>query len=159
LTTAGRGYVSFGMALRIVQSAPLRTTGFGASAGGAVTAILAGFQGPAALVGVAVLCLGIALLDAVDTGGVGRRQVGLFLLGLGGVVGSWAVVVAVLQAMLGLPADAMVLGLLAGAILAVGVAVFLLRYAPRAKPAIVAERPALRRRSTLATERLDRLAG
>jgi hypothetical protein len=147
------------MALRIAEPTALRTTGFGASAGGALTAILAGFQGPAALVGVAVLCLGIALLDAVDTGRVGRRQLGLFLLGLGGVVGSWAVVVAVLQAMLGLPADPMVLGLLAGATLAVGVAMFLLRYAPRAKPAIVAERSALRRRSTLSPQRLDRLAG
>jgi hypothetical protein len=147
------------MALRIAEPTALRTTGFGASAGGALTAILAGFQGPAALVGVAVLCLGIALLDAVDTGRVGRRQLGLFLLGLGGVVGSWAVVVAVLQAMLGLPADPMVLGLLAGATLAVGVAMFLLRYAPRAKPAIVAERSALRRRSTLSAQRLDRLAG
>jgi hypothetical protein len=153
------------MALRIAEPTPLRSTGFGASAGGALTTILSGFQGPAALIGVAVLCLGIALLDAVDTGRIGRRQVGLFLLGLGGVVGTWALVVTVLLAMLGLPADPVAMTLLAGGILAAGGAVFLIRYAsvPRATPAIVADRSALRdaggRRPVLTSQRLDRLAG
>lgn len=151
------------MALRIAEPTPLRTAGFGASAGGILTTLLSGFQGTAALIGVAILCLGIAILDAVDTGRVGRRQLGLFLLGLGGVVGSWAAVVAALLAMLGLPADPAVLGLLAGAILAVSLGVVLLRlfHAPTAEPALVADRSSVRRRRrpALGTERLDRLAG
>jgi uncharacterized membrane protein (DUF441 family) len=151
------------MALRIAEPTPLRTAGFGAAAGGILTTLFSGFQGTAALIGVAILCLGIAILDAVDTGRVGRRQLGLFLLGLGGVVGSWAMVVTALLAMLGLPADPVVLSLLAGAIMAVSLAVVLLRFfpAPRAEPAIVAERSSLRRRRrpTLSIERLGRLAG
>ena len=146
------------MALRIAEPTPLRTAGFGASAGGALMTILSGFQGPAALIGVAALCLGIALLDAVDAGRVGRRQLGLFLLALGGVVGMWALVVTALLAMLGLPADPVVLVLLAGGILAVGGGVFLVRYAsvPRAAPAIVVHGG---RRPHLASQRLHRLAG
>jgi uncharacterized membrane protein (DUF441 family) len=151
------------MALRIAEPTPLRTAGFGASASGILTTLLSGFQGTAALIGVAILCLGIAILDAVDTGRVGRRQLGLFLLGLGGVVGSWAAVVAALLAMLGLPADPVVLGLLAGAILAVSLGVVLLRFfpAPTAEPAIAVDRSSVRRRRrpSLGTERLDRLAG
>jgi hypothetical protein len=130
------------VSLRIAEPTPLRTAGFGATAGGALTTILSGFQGPAALLGLVALCLGVALLDAVDAGRVGRRQVGVFLLALGGVVGAWGLVVTALLAMLGLSPDRVVLMLLAGGILAVGVAVFLIRYAPepRPEPAIVTGR-------------------
>jgi O-antigen ligase len=113
-----------------------------------------------------VLCAGISLLDGVDSGRVGRRQLGLFLLALGGIVGAWALVVTALLALLGLPADPAALWLLAGAILAAGGAVYLLRHAPerRREPAIVADRSAVRathrRREAVASgRRLDRLAG
>ena len=125
--------------------------------GGIVTAI-------AALVGLVILCLGIALLDSVDAGRVGRRQLAVFLLSLGGVVGAWGLVVTVLLAMLGLPPDRAVLILLAGGILSTGMAVFLIRYAsePRPEPAIVTESsaPDAGSRSRGPTsQRLDRLAG
>jgi hypothetical protein len=153
------------MSLRIAEPMPLRTAGFGATAGGALVTILSGFQGPAALVGLVALCLGIALLDAVDAGRVGRRQIAVFLLTFGGVVGAWGLVVTALLAMLGLTPDRVVLMLLAGGILAVGVAVFLIRYAPepRPAPAIVTERrsgvPDDSRSRTPRSQRLDRLAG
>jgi len=152
------------MALRIAEPTPLRTAGLGATAGGALTTILSGFRGPAALVGLVILCLGIALVDAVDAGRVGRRQLAVFLLSLGGVVGAWGLVVTALLAMLGLPPDRAVLILLAGGVLAMGVAVFLIRYAsePRPEPAIVTESsaPDAGSRSRAPTsQRLDRLAG
>jgi hypothetical protein len=151
------------MALRIAEPNPLRTIGFAAAAGGALVTILSGFQGPAALVGLGVLCLGIALLDAVDGGGVGWRQLGVFLLALGGVLGAWALVVTLLLGMLGLPPGRVPLVLLVGGALAVGVAVFLIRYRPRPAPAIVAERSshhdAGRRGEAPDSQRLDRLAG
>ena len=152
------------MAMRIVEPTPLRTVGFGAVAGGGLMTILAGFQGAAALVGLVALCAGIALLDAVDTGRVGRRQAGLFLVCLGGVVGMWSLVVTILLAMLGLPAQTTVLTLLAAGALAVGAAVYLIRYAPASEPAAVApQRPATteRRRRSRApvVEELRRLAG
>lgn len=46
------------MALRIAEPTPLRTVGFGATAGGTLVTIMAGFQGPAALVGLAALSVG-----------------------------------------------------------------------------------------------------
>ncbi|MGH2546635.1 MAG: hypothetical protein ACRDHJ_07125 [Actinomycetota bacterium] len=152
------------MALRIAEPSPPRAAGLGATAVGALTTILSGFQGPPALVGLVVLCLGIALLDAVDAGGVGRRQLAVFLLSLGGVVGAWGLVVTALLAMLGLPPDRAVLILLVGGILAMGVAVFLIRYAPESRPApaIVTESgaPDAGSRSRASTsQRLDRLAG
>ncbi|MGH2765507.1 MAG: hypothetical protein ACRDKA_06305 [Actinomycetota bacterium] len=154
------------MALGIAEPAPLRTVGGGTVAGGALATIFAGFRGPAALVGVVALCAGISLLDGVDRGRMGRRQLGLFLIALAGVLGAWALVVTVLIAMLGLPPDPMALGLLAGAILAGGGAVYLLRYGPepRQSPAIVAEpsakrkRAARRRSPAVTADRLDRLA-
>jgi hypothetical protein len=103
------------------------------------------------MVGLVALCAGIGLLDSVDTGRVGRRQVGLFLVCLGGVVGMWSLVVTILLAMLGLPAQPTVLSLLAGGALAVGAAVYLLRYAPT--PERAAEPPAVAPRRTSATER------
>jgi hypothetical protein len=154
------------MALRILEPAPPRTVGFGAVAGGALMTILAGFQGPAALVGLAALCCGIALLDAGETGRVGRRQIALFLVSFGGVIGMWGLVVTILLAMLGLAPEATVLTLLAAGILAVGAALSLFRYASarRAEPAAPDRRrraaSARRRRSrTAAPEELDRLAG
>jgi hypothetical protein len=151
------------MALRIAESRPLRTFGLGATAGGTLVTIMSGFQGPAALIGLAVLSLGIALLDAADAGLVGPRQLGLFLLTLGGVVAVWGLVVALLLAMLALSPDPVVLMLLAGGILAAGVGAFLIRYLPRPAPAIVAERSshhdAGRRGEAPDSQRLDRLAG
>ncbi|HYZ10474.1 MAG TPA: hypothetical protein VE962_01115 [Actinomycetota bacterium] len=150
---------------------PLRTVGFGAAAGGALLTILAGFHGPAALVGLVALCVGIALLDAVDIGRVGRRQIALFLVSFGGVVGMWGLVVTILLVMLGLPAQPTVLMLLAGGILALGAALYLIRYAPvpKVEPAPVARRrrspsrrsSTRRRRRSRAPEleELRRLAG
>ena len=120
------------MSLRIAEPLPLRTLGLGTAIGGVLTMIFAGFNSPAALVGVVALCAGIALPDAVDRGGMQRRQVGLFLLTPGGGVGAWALVVTLLLAILRLPADPAALALLAGSVLAVGGAVDLFRYAPRA---------------------------
>jgi hypothetical protein len=68
------------MPLLIAEPASLRIMGFGGVASGALTTIMAGFQDAAALVGLTALSLGIALLDAVDTGRVGQRQIGLFLV-------------------------------------------------------------------------------
>jgi hypothetical protein len=81
---------------------------------------------------------------------------------LGGAVGTWGLVVTVLLAMLGLPSQPAVLGLLAGGILAVAVAVHLIRHEPAAGQAIVA-RPAStaprRRARPPVAEESDRLAG
>jgi hypothetical protein len=155
------------MALRIVEPSPLRTVGFGAAAGGAIMTLFAGFQGPGALVGLGALCVGISLLDAIDSGRVGRRQVALFLLSFGGVVGTWGLVVTVLLAMLGLTPETTVLALLGGGILAVGVAVYLIRYgsSPQAAPAAISgSRPARERKekersSAPGPRELRRLAG
>jgi hypothetical protein len=154
------------MSLRIVEPAPLRTVGFGAVAGGSLLTIFAGFRGPAAIVGLVALCAGIALLDAVDSGRVGRRQIALFLVSLGGVVGTWGLVVTILLAMLGLTPEPTVLALLGGGVVAVGAALYLIRYAPspRAEPAIVAARrrspTAARRRAHVPVpQELRRLAG
>ena len=149
------------MALRIAEPTPLRTAGFGATAGGGLLTIMSGFQGPAALVGLASLSLGLALLDAVDAGRVGPRQVGVFLLTLGGVVTAWGLVVNVLLAMLSLSPNPVVLMLLAGGILAAGAGVFLIRYLPRPAPGIVADRSSLPDAGGRAPESdpLDRLAG
>jgi hypothetical protein len=129
------------MALRIAEPTPLRAIGFGAAAGGTLVTIMSGFQGPGALVGLGVLSVGIALLDAVDAGRVGWRQLGVFLLSLGAVLTAWALAVTLLLAMLGLPLPRVPLMLLAGGTLAVGVGIFLTRYLPRPAPAIVADRP------------------
>jgi hypothetical protein len=152
------------MALRIVEPTPLRTVGFGTVAGGALLTIMAGFQGPAALVGVVALSVGIALLDALDSGRVGRRQVVLFLVSFGGVVGMWGLVVTILLAMLGLAPEPTVLALLGGGILAVGAAVYLVRYAPAPRAVVDAGRrraaAVARRRSRAPVRReLGRLAG
>lgn len=150
------------MALRIAEPTPLRTVGLGATAGGILVTIMSGFHGPAALVGLGVLSVGIALLDAVDAGRVGWRQLGLFLLSLGAVLAAWALVVTLLLAMLGLPLAQVPLMLLAGGILAVGVGILLMRYLPRPAPAIVADRSlrdADRPGRALESEPLDRLAG
>jgi hypothetical protein len=150
------------MVLRIDEPTPLRTAGLGATAAGALTTILSGLQGPAALVGLVVLCLGIALLDAVDVGRVGRRQLAVFLLAIGAVLAAWALVVTLLLAMLGLPLARVPLMLLAGGILAVGVGILLMRYLPRPAPAIVTDSsaPDAGSRSRAPTSQgLDRLAG
>lgn len=129
------------MSLRIAEPVPLRTVGLGTTFGGVMTMTFAGFNGPAALVGVVALCAGIALLDAVDRGRMERRQVGLFLLTLGGGVGAWALVVTLLLAILRLPADPAAVALLAGSILAVGGAVCVLRYAPASRPSRASAQP------------------
>lgn len=151
------------MGLRIAEPTPLRTVGFGATAGGTLVTVMSGFQGPAALVGVAVLSVGIALLDAVDAGRVGWRQLGVFLVALGAVLAAWGLAVTVLLAMLGLPLDRVPLLLLAGGGLGAVVGVFLMRSWPRPAPAIVADPSALRdagrRGEAPASEPLNRLAG
>jgi hypothetical protein len=126
--------------------------------------VFAGFVGPGALVGVLMISAGIALLDALDLGRVSLRQVGLFLLVAGGVVGGWALVVMLIMAIIGLTPDTPVLALLAGAFLAVGGGMYVLRYAPvahaSARPRRVEPhrtRTASRRRGTSAS-RVGRLA-
>jgi hypothetical protein len=154
------------VSLRIEEPRPLRTVGWGTVAGGGLLTVFAGFVGPAALVGVVILGAGIALLDAVDIGRVARRQLGLFLLVSGGVVGAWALVVVLIMAIIGLTPDLPVLSLLAGAFLAVGGGMYIVRYAPVSRaPApsrvdsIRRARAARRRRLAGATSRVGRLAG
>lgn len=140
--------------------------GWGALAGGALLTVFAGFTGPAAVVGVAMLSAGIALLDATDIGRVSRRQVGLFLLVAGGVIGSWGLVVVLIMAVIGLTPDWPVLSLLAAAFLAVGGGMYLVRYAPAVSAPVLSPaetlrraREARRRRVPGGAARMGRLAG
>jgi uncharacterized iron-regulated membrane protein len=153
------------VSFQIEEPKPLRTVGVGVTAGGALLTVFAGFTGAAALVGVIMLCCGISLLDAVDLGWVGRRQLGLFLLALGAVVGAWALIVVVLLAILGLAADTIALALLGGSFLAAGGGTFILRYASSERQAVRASASqrvsATPRRQTLTTgaRRAGRVAG
>jgi hypothetical protein len=153
------------VSVRIEQPRPLQTVGWGTIAGGLVATLIAGFVGPAALVGVIMVSAGIALLDALDLGRVSRRQVGLFLLVAGGVVGAWALVVMLIMAIIGLTPDTPVLALLAGAFLAVGAGMYILRFVPvahaPAQPRRVEphQRAASRRRPGTSSPRVGRLAG
>jgi hypothetical protein len=126
------------VSLRIEAPRPLQTVGWGIAAGGVVLTVFAGFVGPLALVGVIMISAGIALLDALDLGRVSRRQIGLFLLVTGGVVGTWALVVVLIMAIIGLTPDTPVLAMLAAGFLAVGGGMYVVRYAPvaeaRARP-------------------------
>jgi hypothetical protein len=93
------------MATRVVAPSPLRTVGIAATLGGGFVLLFSGFTGRAAIVGAVVLCAGIALLDGADRGGLGIRQVGLFLVLLGSGLGAWSFAVTALLMVIGLPVD------------------------------------------------------
>jgi hypothetical protein len=94
-----------------VQVAPplslpsMRTVGASVTLAGALITFLSGFTGRAGIVGAVVLCAGIALLDGADRGGLGIRQVGLFLVLLGSGLGAWSFAVVALLMVIGLPVD------------------------------------------------------
>jgi flagellar biosynthesis protein FlhB len=67
------------MALRVVQPIPLRTLSITAFVAGVAAIEGTGLAGPLALVGFALLCMGVVLFDAVDRGHLGIRHLGMFL--------------------------------------------------------------------------------
>ncbi len=150
------------MAMRIVDPTPRGAVGVGVVGGGALTTMLAGFRGPAALLGVAVLSAGIALLDGVDGRRIGWRQLAIVLLALGAFAAAWGLVVTALLAMVGLPVGAVPLGLLGGGAAAVVAGVVLMGIDSRSRSlASVAarRRTASERRRPPSPAELDPLAG
>lgn len=150
------------MAMRIVDPTPLGAVGVSVVGGGALTTILTGFRGPAALLGVAVLSAGIALLDGVDSRRIGRRQLAIFLLALGGIAATWGLVVTALLAIVRLPLGAVPLGLLGGGAAAVVVGVVLVGMDSRSRS--IASVEARRRTPSdqgrpLSSAEVERLAG
>lgn len=81
------------MALRVVQPIPLRTVSITTFVAGIAAIEGTGLAGPLALVGFALLCLGVVLFDAVDRGHLGIRHLGVFLTSVGAGAASWALVV------------------------------------------------------------------
>ena len=81
------------MALRVVQPIPLRTVSITTFVVGIAAIEGTGLAGPLALVGFALLCLGVVLFDAVDRGHLGIRHLGVFLTSVGAGAASWALVV------------------------------------------------------------------
>jgi hypothetical protein len=81
------------MALRVVQPIPLRTVSITTFVAGIAAIEGTGLAGPLALVGFALLCMGVVLFDAVDRGHLGIRHLGMFLASVGAGAASWALVV------------------------------------------------------------------
>lgn len=81
------------MALRVVQPIPLRTLSITAFVAGVAAIEGTGLAGPLALVGFALLCMGVVLFDAVDRGHLGIRHLGMFLASVGAGAVSWSLVV------------------------------------------------------------------
>jgi hypothetical protein len=115
------------MQVRIADPTPIRILGSGASTGGLLLLILAGFVGAAALVSVLTICAGVALVDAAEERRLGARQGGLFLLTMGLGLGLWALLVVALLSVLGQPLGGPPLVILAVSIPAAAMGLALMR--------------------------------
>jgi drug/metabolite transporter (DMT)-like permease len=85
------------MALRIEEPDRLRVATAISLAFGVLLIEGSSATGPLAWVGIALFCLGTALLDALGEGKVGSRQAGILLILAGIAVTTWALLVVLLM--------------------------------------------------------------
>jgi hypothetical protein len=89
----------------VAEPLPLRTFAIGATACGAFLIESATVRGPVAAIGLVLVALGLAAFDAIDRGQVERRHAGLVAVIVGGGLGTWALAIVTLLALLKLPVD------------------------------------------------------
>jgi hypothetical protein len=126
--------------VRVAQPFPLRTFGIAATAGGAFLIEANAVRGPAAVIGLAFLAVGLAAFDALDRGRIEPRHAGMVAAVIGGGLGSWSLVIVALLALLGIPVDTHLWLIMASGALGVIVGVILIG----TRPSVMA-RPARRR--------------